>query len=191
MKKMIETIILILILIEATIFLGIFHYLLIIAESDDDFTIPPEVKVSDELYSYSNLDSFWEPPVWKDFQHEYGDRYSEKLRQRIITNMLDQAEGLGENPIVLEKCIDAISSRNREAETLPCLAEKARFSYDENYTKQYDWNFTPNINSSNEIIPCWIIVFNWGFPEFDKLGHIMYYVISCEDYTILHHVSCT
>lgn len=191
MNKIIKIIIPVLILVIAGGISGIIYYYYSKADSDE-ITIPPEVRVSDELYSYYNLGDFWDPPVLDHFEREYGPRYSEKLRQRIITNMSNQAKDLGEDPIVLEKCIavaDEFSPRN--AETLPCLAEKARFEYYLNYTGMGGWD--PNdINSSEKkgITPCWIIVFNWGYRNED-FGHVFYMVISSEDYTYLYSLRCT
>jgi hypothetical protein len=184
----------IIVIICAVIFLSVvisvFIYFSFIASP---LTLEPEVRVTNNTYHQSNFSGFGEPPIWEEFNEVYGGKYSDRLRDAVIDNMKDQAEELDEDPVVLEKCLEATgqfdeSNNNR----LPCLAEKAKYEY---YTAHIgkDWYEIEELNESElgetETDPCWIIVINWGFPE-EQFGHIKVYIISAIDYEELYYVTC-
>jgi hypothetical protein len=133
-------------------------------------TVKPEVRVSDnEYYENTTGETFWEPPIWERFENEYAGRFSVRLQQECVSSMKDQAKDLGQDPTVLERCIDACGEFDEPEYhvSLPCLAERARFNGTE----------------------VWIIVYIWGMDTND-LGHIRYFVVDIETREILQFETC-
>ena len=96
---------------------------------------------------------------------------------------------LNESPIVFEKCLDSLDEFNstyRSADTLPYFAVKAKFEYCVNYTGGRDYELPENISSEEkDIASCWMIGFLWEYSGWGYLIHVMNFVVSCEDYSVL------
>lgn len=183
-------IVIICVIIFLSVVISAFIYFSFVASP---LTLEPEVRVTNNTYHQWNFSGFWEPPIWEDFNEEYGGRYSDRLPEAVIKSMKDQAKELGEDPEVLGQCLDATGQFDESGNNrLPCLAEKAKYEY---YTAHIgkDWHEIEELNKSElgetEIEPCWIIVINWGISE-EPLGHIKIYIISAIDFEILYYVTC-
>ena len=136
----------------------------------DPMTLKPEVRVTDRNYQPNETSElFNEPPIWKKFEDEYNGKFSVRLQDGIVASMLEQAKELGEDPGLLEDCLEVCDEFDEPQyhPALPCLAEKARF------------------NNTD----VWIIVFIWGM-DVDDLGHIRFYVIDISSLEILEYQTC-
>jgi hypothetical protein len=131
-------------------------------------TLEPEVRVTNKIYYQINIsESFWTPPIYDKFNKEYGEKYSEGLKNEIIDCIKNKSAELGEDPDVLETCLFIMGPFYEPGyRSIPCLAEKAQLEYYVNY-KGSDSTSFKDLNESERgpknIEPCWIFVINWGF----------------------------
>ncbi len=168
-------------------------------------TVKPLVTITDNTYNYRAIElTFWSHPKWKEFNEEYGDRFSKTIQRKAINSIIEQAEDLGEDREKINKCISVIDMRDKGGiQTIPSIAEKGYFEYYTKYrgdSKVYLYRNDPStllyfyeypLDFDNTTIePCWIFVINWGIEDFEELGHIHIYVISLIDYSILFDLRC-
>ncbi len=134
---------------------------------DDVKYLSPEVRYSERNYDDQSIQKFWCPPIWENFSLCYNGQFIPNFKEKIINDMKKQVTKLGLDIYQINLCFNATVISAYENNSLPCLAERAKY-------------FDTEV---------WIFTFNYGLSPYD-LSHIFFYVISCNDLKILKHEIC-